>query len=108
MPNRDLDDDAVDETPTDDQEEEDVFGNADDDDEEFEDDDEDETFDDEDEARDLTSEVGSEGGSPGDAVERIRSRSDVGGSEAAGIMRDQPDGTRSRLDEAGEPRRKPS
>ena len=106
MPNRDLDDDAVDETAAED-EEEDVFGNADDDDEEFEED-EDETFDDEDEARDLTGEVGSEGGSPGDAVERIRSRSDVGGSEATGIARDQPGETRSRLDEAGEPRRRPS
>jgi hypothetical protein len=108
MPNRDLDDDAVDETTAEDQEE-DVFGNADDDDdEEFEEDDEDETFDDENEARDLTGEVGSEGGSPGDAVERIRSRSDVGGSEAAGIRRDEPGETKSRLDEAGEPRRKPS
>jgi|GEM_PF-6639475 len=106
MPNRELDDDAVDETLAED-EEEDVFGNADEEEEEFEDD-EDETFDDEDEARDPTAEVGSEGGSPGDRVERIRSRSDVGGSEATRIARDQPGETRSRLDEAGEPRRRPS
>jgi hypothetical protein len=107
MPNRDLDDDAVDDTLAQ-EEEEDVFGNADDDDDEELEDDEDETFDDEDEARDLTGEVGSEGGSPGDAVERIRSRSDVAGSEATGLARDQPSETRGRLDDAGEPLRRPS
>jgi hypothetical protein len=106
MPNRDLDDDAVDDTLAED-EDDDALGSADEDDEDLEDDD-DETFEEEDDESELTGEVGSEGGSPGDTVERIRSRTDVGGSEAAGLAREKDDQTRSLLDEAGLPRRRPS
>lgn len=104
MPNRDLDDDAVD--PIADDEDEDVLGSAEDDDDML-DDDEDEEFDEEeDEETGLTSEVGSEGGSPGEAVQRVRSRASVGGSEVEGLARDQGRAFRSLRDEKGGPRKR--
>ncbi len=99
MPNRDLDDDAV--NP-----DEDVLGSRDDEDDLL-DDDEEEEFEDDDEEAELTGEVGSEGGSPGETVERTRSRANTRGSEAEGIDADEDEDIRTLRDTSGTQRRRP-
>jgi hypothetical protein len=96
-----------DEADDEDEDEDDDILDEEEDDEEDEEDDEglEEEDDDEQTAgarEDVTSEVGSEGGSPGEAVERTSKRAGLGrGSEATQTWEGGRDGTRDRRDDDG-------
>jgi len=98
------DDDAEDE-------DDDIVDEEDDEDDEDEDDEEDEDEDEDEAEGDIeaaafrtgpTAEVGGEGGSPGEAVERVRPRAGLGrGSEATTLWEGGREGSRDRYDEKG-------
>jgi hypothetical protein len=88
----------------DDEDEDDDIVDEEEDDDDLDDDDDDEDVEDDDEPtagarEDLTHEVGSEGGSPGEAVERVSARAGLGrGSEATSTWEGGRDVTRERRD----------
>jgi hypothetical protein len=120
MPNRQLDDERVDAVPAeqdvlelvDDEEEihdEDEDDVVDEDDEDAFEDDEEEDDEEEFDESDPTAEVGSEGGSPGEVLERGRSRgTQRGGSEATETWRpgERDDMIVNRRDETGAPKKR--
>jgi hypothetical protein len=104
--------DDADEADDDDVDEDDDIIDEEDDEEDEEEDEEDEDEDEEDGGEGeieaatlrtgLTAEVGGEGGSPGEAVERVRARAGLGrGSEATTTWEGGVDGSRDRRDEDG-------